>query len=61
VIHSLASSDRWPLGILLALARRSALPVVRTFSILFIEFWRGVPLITVLFFCDLHAALFPCA
>ena len=39
-----------PLGILLALGRRSALPVVRALSITFIELWRGVPLITVLFF-----------
>jgi len=39
-----------PLGILLALGRRSRLPVVRTLAIVFIEFWRGVPLITVLFF-----------
>src|SRR5436190_5502006 len=39
-----------PLGILLALGRRSQLPIVRTASIVFIEFWRGVPLITVLFF-----------
>lgn len=39
-----------PLGILLALARRSSLPLVRWSSVLFIEFWRGVPLITVLFF-----------
>ena len=39
-----------PLGILLALGRRSQLPIVRTVSIIFIEFWRGVPLITVLFF-----------
>lgn len=39
-----------PLGILLALGRRSQLPMVRTFCIVFIEFWRGVPLITVLFF-----------
>ena len=38
-----------PLGILLALGRRSRLPAVRLFSIIFIEFWRGVPLITVLF------------
>lgn len=38
-----------PLGILLALGRRSELPVVRYLSIGFIEFWRGVPLITVLF------------
>jgi general L-amino acid transport system permease protein len=39
-----------PLGILLALGRRSNLPIVRSFSVIFIEFWRGVPLITVLFF-----------
>jgi general L-amino acid transport system permease protein len=39
-----------PLGILLALGRRSELPMVRTASVVFIEFWRGVPLITVLFF-----------
>lgn len=38
-----------PLGILLALARRSKLPVLKTLAILFIEVWRGVPLITVLF------------
>jgi general L-amino acid transport system permease protein len=35
---------------LLALGRRSEFPIVRTFCIIFIEFWRGVPLITVLFF-----------
>jgi general L-amino acid transport system permease protein len=39
-----------PLGILLALGRRSQLPIIRTLCIVFIEFWRGVPLITVLFF-----------
>jgi general L-amino acid transport system permease protein len=39
-----------PLGILLALGRRSELPILRSLCILFIEFWRGVPLITVLFF-----------
>jgi general L-amino acid transport system permease protein len=39
-----------PLGVLLALGRRSEFPTVRTISIIFIEFWRGVPLITVLFF-----------
>jgi general L-amino acid transport system permease protein len=39
-----------PLGILLALGRRSDLPIIRTLSVAFIEFWRGVPLITVLFF-----------
>ncbi len=39
-----------PIGIVLALGRRSSLPLVRWFCILFIEIWRGVPLITVLFF-----------
>ena len=38
-----------PLGILLALGRRSKLPVVRYFSIGYIELMRGVPLVTVLF------------
>jgi general L-amino acid transport system permease protein len=47
-----------PLGILLALGRRSRLPVVRTFSVIFIEFWRGVPLITVLFFATYMLPLF---
>jgi general L-amino acid transport system permease protein len=39
-----------PLGIVLALGRRSELPIIRRICIVFIEFWRGVPLITVLFF-----------
>jgi general L-amino acid transport system permease protein len=38
-----------PLGILLALGRYSDLPVVRLLCICFIEFIRGVPLITILF------------
>ena len=47
-----------PLGILLALGRRSELPVVRLLSIIFIEFWRGVPVITVLFFATYMLPLF---
>jgi general L-amino acid transport system permease protein len=47
-----------PIGIVLALGRRSELPVVRALSILFIEFWRGVPLITVLFFATYMLPLF---
>jgi general L-amino acid transport system permease protein len=47
-----------PLGILLALGRRSNLPLVRFFAIVFIEFWRGVPLITVLFFATYMLPLF---
>ncbi|MEL6372832.1 MAG: amino acid ABC transporter permease [Pseudomonadota bacterium] len=47
-----------PLGILLALGRRSELPIVKAFSIAFIEFWRGVPLITVLFMASVMLPLF---
>ncbi len=47
-----------PLGILLALGRRSSLPLVRVSSVIFIEFWRGVPLVTVLFFATYMLPLF---
>ncbi|HBA41691.1 MAG TPA: amino acid ABC transporter permease [Alphaproteobacteria bacterium] len=47
-----------PLGILLALGRRSDMPVVRMFCIGFIELWRGVPLITVLFMASVMLPLF---
>ncbi len=47
-----------PLGIALALGRRSQMPVVRLLSVIFIEFWRGVPLITVLFFATYMLPLF---
>lgn len=42
-----------PLGILLALGRQSRLPVIRFASIVFIEFWRGVPIIAVIFLASL--------
>lgn len=48
----------FPLGILLALGRRSNLPIVKTLSVIFIEFWRGVPLITVLFMSSVMLPLF---
>jgi general L-amino acid transport system permease protein len=47
-----------PIGIALALGRRSSIPLIRVFSIAFIEFWRGVPLITVLFFATYMLPLF---
>jgi general L-amino acid transport system permease protein len=47
-----------PIGIALALGRRSTIPLIRFFSIIFIEFWRGVPLITVLFFATYMLPLF---
>jgi general L-amino acid transport system permease protein len=48
----------FPLGILLALGRRSKLPAVKLVSVIFIEFWRGVPLITVLFMSSVMLPLF---
>ncbi len=47
-----------PLGIFLALGRRSQLPVVRILSVVFIEVWRGVPMITVLFIASSLLPLF---
>jgi general L-amino acid transport system permease protein len=47
-----------PIGIALALGRRSTIPLIRVFSVAFIEFWRGVPLITVLFFATYMLPLF---
>ena len=47
-----------PVGIALALGRRASIPLIRIFSIAFIEFWRGVPLITVLFFATYMLPLF---
>ncbi len=48
----------FPLGIVLALGRRSNLPVISTMCTLFIEFIRGVPLITLLFFGMVMLPLF---
>src|SRR5690606_24646492 len=47
-----------PVGILLALGRRSNLPIIKTFCILFIEVIRGVPLITVCFMAIVMLPLF---
>lgn len=47
-----------PLGVLLALGRRSRLPIIQLFSVIFIEFVRGVPLITVLFMANTMLPLF---
>jgi general L-amino acid transport system permease protein len=46
----------YPLGVVLALGRRSKMPALRTICILYIELIRGVPLISLLF---MSAVLFP--
>ncbi len=47
-----------PIGVVLALGRRSRMPVVQAVCIAFIELWRGVPLITVLFMSSVMFPLF---
>lgn len=47
-----------PIGIMLALGRRSTMPVIRGLCTLYIEIWRGVPLITVLFMASVMLPLF---
>jgi len=48
----------FPIGVLLALGRRSSLPVVSLFSTVFIEVVRGVPLISILFLSSIILPLF---
>jgi general L-amino acid transport system permease protein len=47
-----------PIGILLALGRRSSLPIIKALSVAFIELVRGVPLVTVLFMASVMLPLF---
>jgi len=47
-----------PIGVVLALGRRSNMPAVRSVCVVFIEFWRAVPLITVLFMSSVMLPLF---
>jgi His/Glu/Gln/Arg/opine family amino acid ABC transporter permease subunit len=48
----------FPLGVMLALARTSKMPIFRVMSTIYIEFVRGIPLITVLFFFSIMLPLF---
>ena len=47
-----------PLGVLLALGRRSKMKVISLLSTIFIEFWRGIPLVAVLFMATIMFPLF---
>jgi general L-amino acid transport system permease protein len=47
-----------PLGIVLALGRRSKMRVISLLSTIFIEFWRGIPLVAVLFMATIMFPLF---
>ena len=56
IVSSFSLIFCFPIGMMLALGRRSDLTIVKYSSLTFIEFWRGVPLITVLF---MSAVMFP--
>lgn len=58
VLASVGMAASFPLGILLALGRQSSMPIVKAVCVVFIEFWRGVPLITVLFMSSVMLPLF---
>jgi general L-amino acid transport system permease protein len=58
VVATVGITMSFPIGIALALGRRSKMPLVRIASITFIEFVRGVPLITVLFMSSVMLPLF---
>lgn len=58
IISYVAILGSLPLGILLALGRQSKLPVIKTLCVAFIELWRAVPLITVLFMASIMLPLF---
>jgi len=48
----------FPLGILVALGRRSKLPAIRSLCVLYVELIRGVPLISLLFMASVMFPLF---
>ena len=58
VIATVGIAGALPLGIILALGRRSKMPAIRVVCVTFIEFWRGVPLSTVLFRSSVMLQLF---
>jgi general L-amino acid transport system permease protein len=58
VVATVGITCSFPIGIMLALGRRSKMPIARWASVGFIEFVRGVPLITVLFMASVMLPLF---
>jgi general L-amino acid transport system permease protein len=53
VVATVGITASLPLGVLFALGRRSTMPVARYLSIAFIEYFRGIPLIVVLFLANI--------
>jgi general L-amino acid transport system permease protein len=58
LLAAIGIAASFPIGVLLALGRRSKLPVVKIFCTLFIELVRGVPLVSILFMASIILPLF---
>lgn len=58
VVASVGIVASFPIGVLFALGRQSRMPIIRSLSIMYIEFIRGVPLITLLFMSSVILPLF---
>lgn len=58
MLASLSIAMAFPIALLVALGRRSSLPAIRTFSTIYVELIRGVPLISVLFMASFMFPLF---
>jgi general L-amino acid transport system permease protein len=58
LLGTIACSISIPLGIFLALGRQSSMPIIKWICVIFIEFIRGVPLITLLFVANVILAFF---
>jgi len=58
MLAALSMVFAFPLAVLVALGRRSHLPAIRTFCVIYVELIRGVPLISVLFMASFMFPLF---
>ncbi len=58
ILGTVCVSLSLPIGILLALGRQSSMPIIKWICVVFIEFIRGVPLITLLFVANVVLAYF---
>ncbi|WP_108061856.1 amino acid ABC transporter permease [Poseidonibacter lekithochrous] len=58
IVASVGIIASFPIGIIFALGRQSHMPIIKTISVIYIEFIRGVPLITILFMASVILPLF---
>jgi general L-amino acid transport system permease protein len=58
IVASVGIIASFPIGIIFALGRQSDMPIIKTLSVIYIEFIRGVPLITLLFMSSVILPLF---